>query len=205
MNNFTAKFSAMVIGLFLLGMALPVLAAPPKATSLPPKTDDQIEAEAIGALAATNSDRTITSAMTLLERLHSKDLSHTNAIPALKSLLADNRSPVRRKAARILGIFHAPMSAADLQAVCTQLKAEDWGEVQSGLKALRGLDAAEMVPEILPCLKHTNANVVRDACRTLAVVGDKSVIPAIEPLLASDNSKIKKDAEDAIQLLKSKP
>jgi hypothetical protein len=50
-----------------------------------------------------------------------------------------------------------------------------------------------------------NPNVVRDTCRTLAVIGDKSVIPSIEPLMASPNSKIKQDAWDTIGILKSKP
>jgi hypothetical protein len=39
----------------------------------------------------------------------------------------------------------------------------------------------------------------------LAVLGDKSVIPAIAPLLASPNPKVKKDAQAAIERLKAKP
>jgi hypothetical protein len=46
--------------------------------------------------------------------------------------------------------------------------------------------------------------VVRDACRTLAVLGNKDVIPLIEPLLNSPDSKVKKDAQDAITTLRSK-
>ena len=38
--------------------------------------------------------------------------------------------------------------------------------------------------------------------RCLAVIGDKSVIPSIEPLTSSTDPKIKKDAEDAIFKLK---
>jgi hypothetical protein len=55
-----------------------------------------------------------------------------------------------------------------------------------------------------PLLQDSNANVVRDACRTLAVVGDKSVVPSIEPLLQSPDKKIQKDAQDAIFALKNK-
>jgi hypothetical protein len=62
------------------------------------------------------------------------------------------------------------------------------------------------VPQITPILKETgrHPNVIRDACRTLAVLGNKSVIPEIEPLLNSSNAAIKKDAQDAIFVLKSK-
>jgi HEAT repeat protein len=118
--------------------------------------------------------------------------------------LSDNRSVVRRKAARILGIFHAQLTGAELNQVCAQLKAADWGEVLAALRALRDLNASAAVPDVLPCLKHFNPNVVRDACRTLAVIGDRSVIPSIEPLLTSPNSKIRKDAQDAIEKLKAK-
>jgi len=192
MKNYHKHLVLAAIGLFMSPMILPLRAA-------------STEADQIKLLAPANSDRTITSAMTQLERMHTKNASCTNAIPALKLLLADNRSPVRRKAGRILGIFHAPLTDAELRQLCTQLKADDWGEVQSCLKALRDLGIPAAVPDILPCLKHTNPNVVRDACRTLAVLGDKSAIPAIEPLLASSNGKIKQDAQDAIDSLKLRP
>ena len=45
----------------------------------------------------------------------------------------------------------------------------------------------------------------RDACRTLAVLGDKSVVPSIEPLLKYPDLNVQKDAMDAIALLKAKP
>jgi len=193
MNSVGKQIVVAVVGLLVLA------AASPLPTAL--RTEESF----IKNLAPTNSDRVITDAMTQLERLYHKDASRTNAIPALKNLLADSRPPVRRKAARILGIFHAQLNAAELKQVCSQLKANDWGEVQSGLKALRDLNMPAAVPDILPCLKHFNPNVVRDACRTLAVIGDKSVISAIEPLLASPNPKIKKDAQEAIEQLKAKP
>jgi hypothetical protein len=193
MKNIFKLFFAGVLGGIVLGMALPALAA------------SSAEDESIQDLAPTNSKWTITGAMSRLERMYHKDSSHTNAIPALKNLLDDKRSGVRRKAARLLGIFHAQLTDAELQQVCAQLKADDWGEVLSALKALRDLDAPAAVPDVLPCLKHSNSQVVRDACRTLAVIGDKSVIPSTEPLLTSPDSKIKQDAQDAIQKLQSKP
>ena len=126
MKNYHKHLVLAAIGLFMSPMILPLRAA-------------STEADQIKLLAPANSDRTITSAMTQLERMHTKNASCTNAIPALKLLLADNRSPVRRKAGRILGIFHAPLTDAELRQLCTQLKADDWGEVQSCLKALRDL------------------------------------------------------------------
>jgi HEAT repeat protein len=81
----------------------------------------------------------------------------------------------------------------------------DRPEVEDALKQLREVDAPEAVPDILTCLNHVNANVVRDACRTLAVLGDKDVIPSIEPLLNDPRSDVRKDAKDAIEKLQSKP
>ena len=163
------------------------------------------EADLIADLAPANSDRVITDAMTELERRHNHDPGITNCIPVLKNLLTDERSSVRRKAARVLGVFHAPMTDDDIKLVCRQLHAADWGEVQSGVKALRDLHATSAVPELVPLLQHSNSSVVRDTCRTLAVVGDKSVIPAIEPLLKNPKTSVVKDAQDAINILKAKP
>ena len=72
------------------------------------------------------------------------------------------------------------------------------------MKSLRGLKAAQTVPEILPLLKHSTPNVIRDACRTLAVHGTKDNIPAIEPLLNHPVAAVKADAQDAIFKLKNK-
>ena len=58
--------------------------------------------------------------------------------------------------------------------------------------------------QLLPLLKHATPNVVRDACRSLAVLGGKDVIPSIEPLLSHPDAKVQKDAKDAIFALKSK-
>src|SRR5205823_1823383 len=62
------------------------------------------------------------------------------------------------------------------------------GEIVDALKQLREVDAPDAVPDILACLNHPNANVVRDACRTLAVLGDKTVIPSLEPLVNDKRS-----------------
>jgi HEAT repeat protein len=67
------------------------------------------------------------------------------------------------------------------------------------------MDAPEAVPSILPCLTSSNPNVIRDACRTLAVLGNKDVIASIEPLLKHSRADVRKDAQDAIDLLQARP
>jgi hypothetical protein len=47
-------------------------------------------------------------------------------------------------------------------------------------------------------------NVVRDALRTLAVLGDKSNVSDVEPLLKHSDAKVQKDAMDALHTLKAK-
>ena len=112
---------------------------------------------------------------------------------------------MRRKAARVLGVVHAEVSETDLKAIFAMLKAQDPQEVIDALKSLRGLKAPGAVAEILPLLKSSNANVMRDACRTLAVLGTKDNIPAIEALLSNPQPAVKKDAQDAIFQLRNRP
>jgi len=188
----------------MLATSLPWCAASPHDQGNRPAKIEKSEDQLIRDLEPSNSDKAITDAMTLLEKMREKDPSRTNAVPAFKKLLADTRAPVRRKAARLLGIFHARLDETEIKQVCEQLKANDWREVQSGLKALRDLNESAAVSEVLPCLKHANPFVVRDACRTLTVIGNKTVIPDIEPLLHNPNKAVQKDAQDAIAALGSK-
>lgn len=126
------------------------------------------------------------------------------ALPKLKAALKDQRAKVRRKAARVLGVWHAEVSREDLNNITAMFKAADSREVMDALISLRGLKAQSTIPEILPLLNHSTPNVIRDACRTLAALGDKSLIPKIEPLLQNSNAAVKKDAADAIFTLKNK-
>lgn len=89
--------------------------------------------------------------------------------------------------------------------LCEALQSSEPRDVIRALQGLRGLKAPEAVPEILPCLGHKSPNVVRDACRTLAVLGDKKTIASIEPLLKHDRSDVRKDAKNAIAILQAKP
>jgi hypothetical protein len=81
----------------------------------------------------------------------------------------------------------------------------DTGELVRNLKKFRSPEYAAAAPAILPLLNNKNAGVVRDACRTLAVIANKDVIPSIEPLLQDKRSAVRKDAQDAINLLRQKP
>jgi HEAT repeat protein len=160
------------------------------------KTEDQLVAD----LNSTRAE-VVTDAMLKIEKNYP---SSTKALPKIKALLTDNRQPVRRKAARVLGVLHADLNDAEIKAIAAMLKAPEQQEQMDALKSLRGLKAPQTVPDILPLLKSAVPNVIRDACRTLAVLGNKNTIPSIEPLLNNPNAAVKKDAQDAIFQLKNK-
>jgi len=139
-----------------------------------------------------------------LQRLQKDYRNSPAALTAIKGLLTDSRSEVRCKAALVLGAMHAEVSEDDIKAVCALLKASDRKEVDDGLTALRGLNAPSAVPVILPLLKDPNSHIVCNACRTLAVLGNKDVIPSIEPLLSSRDKAVCKEANGAILKLRQK-
>jgi vesicle coat complex subunit len=139
-----------------------------------------------------------------LQKLEKEYPTSTNAFPKMRKLLSDDRAKVRRKAARVLGMLHAPVDDNDLKAILAMFKASDPQEVMDALKALRGLNAASTVKDITPLLNHSTRNVVRDALRTLAALGTKDLIPTIEPLLKNSDPAVQKDAQDAIFQLKNK-
>jgi len=92
----------------------------------------------------------------------------------------------------------------EVKRLCGILKTGKPDEIIKSLKTLREMDAPEAVPDILACLTSSNSNVIRDACRTLAVLGDSSNVPSIEPLLKHSRADVKKDAQDAINALSGK-
>lgn len=189
MKNMLKPSLAGMLLLALLTLAFPALAKE--------KTEEQLIQEL--------SSAKVGDVVSALQSLEKQYPTSTNGFATMKKLLTDDRAKVRRKAARVLGVLHAEVDEANIQAICKLLKSSDVDEVTDGLKALRGLKAPSAVPEILPVLKSPTPNLVRDACRTLAVLGDKSVIPSIEPLLKDPNAKVQKDAQDAIYILKQKP
>lgn len=181
---------------FIGALALALFAA-----TLPALAAEKTEDEFIAQLASPKAEK-VADAMLKLEKQYP---TSTKAFPTMKKLLKDPRPKVRRKAARVLGILHAEVDQENIRDICALLKASDPQEVMDGLKSLRGLKAAEVVPEILPYLNHSNPGVIRDACRTLAVLGNKDLIPSIEPLLNHSRADVKKDAQDAIFQLRAKP
>ncbi len=160
------------------------------------KTEEQLIAD----LASPKED-VVADAMLKIEKQFP---TSTKAIPEIKKYLGDNRAKVRRKAARVIGVLHADVTSFEIKSICALLKATEQREVMDGLIALRGLNAAEALPEILPLLNHTAPGVIRDTCRTVAVLGGKEHIALIEPLLKHADPKVQLDAKDAIFKLKAK-
>ncbi len=111
---------------------------------------------------------------------------------------------VSRIAARALGKYHATLNEDELDIIYNLLNSPDNDSVVDALKALRGLNAPQAVPKILPLLHAKDTHVVRDACRTLAVLGNTNTIPFIEPLLKDLRSDVRQDAQEAIKTLKAK-
>jgi len=191
MNNGTKRCFIVALALGLFAFTTGSALAAKKV-----KTEDELIAQLGSA-----KEKEVISALQQMEKLYP---ASTSCQAAIKPLLADSRKPVARKAARVLGIMNAPVSDADLKNIATLLKSADKAEIIDGLKALRGLKAQSLIPEITPLLQNPNKNVVRDACRTLAVLGDKSLIPTLKPLLEVSDLAVQKDAADAIAILREK-
>ena len=160
------------------------------------KTEDELI-----AMLGSAKEKEVINAMQEMEKNYP---TSAKSQAALKPLLADSRPPVRRKAARVLGVMNANVSEAEIKSICELLKSPDKYTIIDGLKALRGLKAQSAIPEITPLLKNSDKNVIRDACRTLAVLGNKSLIPDLKPLLEYPDLAVQKDAADAIAILREK-
>lgn len=169
------------------------------APSMKAATEDQL----IANLSSSDEGKVVSAMRHLKEQYRGS----TRAFPAMKKLLTDSRLKVRERVAGTLGVFHADVSEEDVKAISALLKEPSANANMEGLKALRGVQGSAVagaMPEILPFLKNSNAYLMRDACRTLAVIGNKSLIPQIEPLLTHPDTKVRKDAQDAITALRSK-
>jgi len=167
-----------------------------QAGKTPPKTEEQV----IAALASPNED-VVAEAMMTIEK---KYPNSSAGVAEIKKYLGDNRAKVRRKAARVLGVLHADVTQAELDQICAMFKSSETREVTDALIALRGLKAQSVLPQIRDMLKDGRPNVLRDTCRTLAVLGSKDDIARIQPLTKSENSAVAKDARDAIFKLEAK-
>jgi HEAT repeat protein len=172
---------------FVFAIALPLFAGQ--------KSEDELFADL-----ASPKPGVVVRALQNLEKNYPTDV---NAQVKIRALLSDQRSPVKRKAARVLGAINADVSDADLKNIATLLTGNK-DEMEDGLKALRGLKAQSTIPQIIPLLQNPDNNIKRDACRTLAVLGDHSLVPTIQPLLNFPDLAVQKDAADAISILKEK-
>jgi HEAT repeat protein len=133
-------------------------------------------------------------------------IGNKDDIPSIELLLKDNRSAVRddaQNAIHELSMLSRPAFIEE-QKSSAELVKSDPGSVIRMLKLLRHPEYSAMVPAILPFLHHDSGNVIRDTCRTLAVIGNKDVIPNIQPLLQDKREDVRKDAQDAIAILKAK-
>ena len=83
--------------------------------------------------------------------------------------------------------------ASEVEELCSYLESSNPNEIIHTLKTLRGMNAPEAVPAILPLLKNSNGQVICEACRTLAVLGNKDAIPLIKPLVSGSLDFVKKD------------
>jgi hypothetical protein len=109
-----------------------------------------------------------------------------------------------RRAARALGNYHFMPAPEDLKVIEELLRARDPNTVMDTLKALSGMRATNAVALVVPLLKDEDHHVLRDSCRTLAVIGTKANIPAIEPLLQHSRMDVQTDAQKAIEALKAR-
>lgn len=191
MNSMTKRCFVVALTLGLIGLATTPAWAQKKG-----KSEDDL----IAALASPK-EKTVINTMQEMEKLYP---TSTKCQDAIKPFLTDNRKPVMRKAARVLGVMNAPVSEADLKNIAALLKGTDKNEIIDGLKALRGLKAQSTIPDILPLLENKDKNIIRDSIRTLAVLGDKSLVPKIEPFMNYQDLAVQKDAADALSILKQK-
>src|ERR1039457_2780899 len=85
-----------------------------------------------------------------------------------------------------------------VEKLCESLDQDNPGKVKDALKKLRDKqlesNASQAVPKVLPCLTHSNPDVVREACRTLAIIGNQDAVPAIVPLLMNERPDIIREA-----------
>jgi len=177
----------LALGALVLAVALPLFAG------------ERSENELLADLASPKA-RVVVKALLDIQRQYPTD---ANAQTQIKLLLNDDRPTVKRKAARVLGALNADVSETDLKSIATLLDG-DKGDIEDGLKALRGLKAQSTIPKIIPLLQNPDKNIKRDVCRTLAVLGDKRLVPSIQPLLTDPDPAVEKDAADAISILKEK-
>jgi len=85
-----------------------------------------------------------------------------------------------------------------VEKLCEMLEQDNPGKVKDALKKLRDKklesNASQAIPKILPCLTDSKPDVVREACRTLAIIGNQDAVPALLPLLTNERPDIVREA-----------
>jgi HEAT repeat protein len=140
-----------------------------------------------------------------LERFENEFPDSPTAAAKILPFVRDERPKVRQTAVRVLAILQPDLDEKGLADVTRMLSSDDKAEVVNALNALRWLYAPSTIPSILPLLSDSNEHVKREACRALAVIGDRSVISKIEPLLKDPIKDVREDAEGSIAQLRRKP
>jgi hypothetical protein len=97
------------------------------------------------------------------------------------------------------------ISDPEVERLCESLVQDNPGKVKDALKKLSRMpQATEAVPKILPCLTDSKPDVVREACRTLAAIGNQDAVPAILPLLTNERPDIIREACRALAIVGNK-
>ncbi len=175
------------------------------AGSRPARADELSDAREKAVLATLAPPNPETSVLQGLVTIEEQFPDSQTAAARVLPLLKDSRAKVRRKAVRVLGVLQPKLEPRELADVTKLLASSDGPEVVDALKGLRGLYAPPSIPAILPLLRHPDEHVKREACRTLAIVADRSVVPSLEPLLKDPVGDVRTDAEGAIAQLRRKP
>jgi hypothetical protein len=115
-----------------------------------------------------------------------------------------NENPNVYKSAAAMAIFVPGFEKVGIEEACADLASNDPDIVVRALKELRNTNSTAAVGQVLTCLKHSDEHVLRDACRTLAVIGGKESASAIEPLLKDRRTDVISDACKALAVIGSK-
>jgi HEAT repeat protein len=131
-------------------------------------------------------------------------IGKSDVISSIEPLLNDKRANVRADAQNAVNVLRGEDGKKYPAISILDSWNGDPGYAIETLKLIRRPEFAAALPMLVALLKHPDENVVRDSCRTLAVIADKSVIPSIQPLTTSRNKDIRKDATNAIAKLEAR-
>lgn len=150
------------------------------------------------------------------------------AVPRILICLGNNNPNVVREACRTLGLVGSSETTTHIQPLLSNSRSDIWkdaqvainklsvvnagewtgklddsntGQVINALKRIREMNAvaaSTAIPQILHCLDNNNPGIVREACRTLGIIGNRGTIAHIQPLLSNSRNDIRKDAQQAI-------